>query len=274
MPVDCEGAIRTVPRRHWRGETAGQGTRAIAVETPVAIVINGTTFAVLLASPENLADFGVGFAFSEGIVAAPADIESIEIVHQPDGIEVQMWIADRLAQAAGARRRRLAGPTGCGLCGIESLAEANRPPIACTAPGPSPTPGEILAAMAGLSALQPVGAATRAVHAAGFWQRGKPMLVREDVGRHNALDKLVGALLTAGIDPATGAILLTSRCSYELVEKTALAGCPMLITVSAPTSLAQARAEAAGLTLIALARADSMLVMTDPHGLFASGGSR
>jgi FdhD protein len=266
MPVDLDGVMRTVPRRIWRsspagqGGAAGQGARAIAVETPVAIVVNGTTFAVLLASPENLADFGIGFAFSEGIVAAPDDIGSIDIVAQPDGIEVQLWIADRLAQAANARRRRLAGPTGCGLCGIESLAEANRPPIICAAPGPMPTPAEILAAMAGLSALQPVGAATRAVHAAGLWQRGQPMLVREDVGRHNALDKLIGAARSAGLPTHDAMLLLTSRVSIEMIQKASSLGAPIVVAVSAPTSLAIDTAVLAELTLVAVARPDGFEV--------------
>ena len=142
MPADRgSDAIRTMQRRQWRCGSAAEGARDVAVETPVAIVVNATTFVVMLASPANLADFATGFAISEGIVAVPDDIESIDIVVQPGGIEVRLWIADALARAAQERRRRLAGPTGCGLCGIESLA-STRPPAprsALTTPTPAPS---------------------------------------------------------------------------------------------------------------------------------------
>jgi FdhD protein len=263
MPADPDTtAIRHARRRHWRDGAAGEGARTLAVETPVAIVVNGTTFAVMLASPADAEDFGVGFALSEGIIVAPGEVEAIEVVTQPDGIEVRLWIADALARTANERRRRLAGPTGCGLCGIESLAEANRPPLACAASGPLPTPPEILAAITGLSGLQPLGAATRAVHAAALWRRGAPLLVREDVGRHNALDKLIGAVRRAGLPTADALLLLTSRVSIEMVQKASCLGAPVMIAVSAPTSLAIDTATAAGLTLVAVARPDGFEVFS------------
>lgn len=263
MPADRgSDAIRTMQRRQWRSGAAAGGARDVAVETPVAIVVNATTFVVMLASPADLADFATGFAISEGIVAVPDDIESIDIVVQPGGIEVRLWIADALARAAQERRRRLAGPTGCGLCGIESLAEANRPPVACVAYGPVPTPPEILAAMAGLSALQPIGAATRAVHAAALWRRGAPLLVREDVGRHNALDKLIGAARRGGVSTSDAMLLLTSRVSIEMIQKASSLGAAVVVAVSAPTSLAIDTATAAGLTLVAVARPDGFEVFS------------
>ena len=253
-------ATRHARRLHWRDGAAGEGARMLAVETPVAIVVNGSTFAVMLASPADLEDFAVGFALSEGVVGTLGDIESIDIVAQADGIEARLWITPALAAAAAERRRFLAGPTGCGLCGVESLAEATRAAIACTAIGPAPTPDEILQAMAALSAFQPIGAATRAVHAAALWRRGAALLVREDVGRHNALDKLIGAAHRTGMATDAAMLLLTSRVSVEMVQKASILGAPVVVAVSAPTSLAIDRAAAAGLTVVAVARPDGFEV--------------
>ena len=263
MAADRDSAAtRPIQRRHWRDGAAGDGARVLAVETPVAIVVNGTTFAVMLASPADLEDFAVGFALSEGIVTAPGDIEAIEIVIQPGGIEARMWVAPGLAAAVAERRRRLAGATGCGLCGIESLAEANRLPVACHAAGPMPAPDEILLAMAAVSRSQPLGMATRAVHAAAFWRRGAALLVREDVGRHNALDKLIGAVRRGGLATDDAMLLLTSRVSIEMIQKASVLGAPVVVAVSAPTSLAIDQAGVAGLTLVAVARADGFEVFS------------
>ena len=253
-------AVRHARRRHWRHGAAGEGARVVAVETPVAIVVNGSTFAVMLTSPADLQDFAAGFALSEGIVGGLGDIEAIEIVAQADGIEARLWITPALAAVAAERRRHLAGPTGCGLCGVESLAEASRLPVACTATGPAPEPDEILKAMESLSAFQPIGTATRAVHGAALWRRGTPMLVREDVGRHNALDKLIGAARRGGVATDHAMLLLTSRVSVEMVQKASILGAPVIVAVSAPTSLAIDRAAAAGLTLVAVARPDGFEV--------------
>ncbi|MEY2884201.1 MAG: hypothetical protein RL490_1925 [Pseudomonadota bacterium] len=259
---DAMQPVRVVQRRQWRDDTAGAGVRAIAVEMPVAITVNGTTFAVMLASPGDLEDFATGFAISEGIITRPGDITSIEVVPQADGIEARLWIADAPAHAANERRRLLAGSTACGLCGIESLAATNRPPVMCAAPGPLPTPPEILQAIAALSAAQPISAATRAVHAAGLWRQGQPVLVREDVGRHNALDKLIGATRRAGVPTDDAMLLLTSRVSIEMVQKASVLGAPIIVAVSAPTSLAIDTATAAGLTLVAVARSDGFEVFS------------
>lgn len=248
---------RETPIR-WLGGLAGPNDRTLADEVPVAIVVNGATIAVLLATPADLADFAVGFALTEGLVATAADAGPVEVVRHVDGIEVRLSIADSAALAV--RRRTITGPSGCGLCGIESLAAATVAPRVVSAAGPRPTPAEIVAAMAALGDAQPLGRATRAVHGAALWRRGQPLLVREDVGRHNALDKLAGAVAQAGIATGDAMLLLTSRVSVEMVQKASVLGCPVVVAVSAPTTLAVATATAAGLTLVAVARADGFEV--------------
>ena len=222
----------------------------------MAIVVNGVTVAVLLATPADLADFALGFALTEGLVATAADAGEVEIVRHADGIEARLSVPDSAALAS--RRRTITGPSGCGLCGVESLAAAAVAPRVVAAAGPRPTPGEIVAAMAMLGDAQPLGRAMRAVHGAALWRRGRPLIVREDVGRHNALDKLVGA--TAGVATADAMLLLTSRVSVEMVQKASVLGAPVVVAVSAPTALAVATARAAGLTLIAVARSDGFEV--------------
>lgn len=250
-------AARATPIR-WRDGVAGGSDRVLADEVPVAIVVNGATVAVLLATPGDLEDFAVGFALTEGLVASTADAGTVEVVHHADGIEARLSVADTGALAA--RRRTITGPSGCGLCGIESLAAAVVPPRVVTAAGPRPTPMEIVAAVAALGEAQPLGRATRAVHGAALWRRGEPPIVREDVGRHNALDKLAGAVARAGIATSDAMLLLTSRVSVEMVQKASALGCPLVVAVSAPTALAVATARAAGLTLVAVARSDGFEV--------------
>ncbi len=248
---------RETPIR-WRDGVSGPNDRTLADEVPVAIVVNGATVAVLLATPADLGDFAIGFALTEGLVANAAAAGPVEVVHHADGIEVRLSIVD--SGALAARRRTITGPSGCGLCGIESLAAAIHPPRAVTAAGPRPTPAEIVAAIAALGDAQPLGQATRSVHGAALWRRGSPLIVREDVGRHNALDKLAGAVALAGIDAAGAMLLLTSRVSVEMVQKAAALGCPVVAAVSAPTRLAVATADAAGLTLVAVVRRDGFEV--------------
>lgn len=242
------------PTRIWRDDAERIATRALPREAAVAIVVNGSTHAVMLATPGDLLDFGRGFALTERLVETPAEIESIEIAEQASGTEVRLWLSPARAAAAESARRRLVGPTGCGLCGVESLDAALPPVRAVAATGPRPTPEEIIAAVATLGDAQPLGAETRAVHAAALWRRGAALIVREDVGRHNALDKLVGAV--AGADCSDALLLLTSRVSVEMVAKAAILGTPIIVAVSAPTTLAVDTAVAAGLTLVAVARAD------------------
>ena len=240
----------------------------VAVEAPVNIVYGNLPYAVMMATPSDLEDFVAGFSLTEGIVRSVDEIRGITVTPQADGIVVTVELAPGRFRDHLARRRNLSGRTSCGLCGIETLAEM---PMATDLGQHRPvSPGAIQAALDALDRHQPLHRLTRAVHAAAWCDAtGRILAAREDVGRHNALDKLIGAMARAGIDPATGFILLSARCSYELVEKTVRAGCPMLVTISAPTSLAAERAVQAGLTLVTLARADSALVVSDPHAMIA-----
>jgi FdhD protein len=248
----------------WRGEWR-HGARELAEETAIALTYNRITHAVMMATPADLHDFALGFSRSEGIISHPSEVEEFSIVRAGSGIELRMWIAAPLMARLESRRRRLAGATGCGMCGLESLDEALRPVPAVTAEGGEFTPAQIMQAAASLEPAQTLGAATRAVHAAGFWHPSTGLFaLREDVGRHNALDKLQGALMQTGIDIPAGVVVLTSRISIELVQKAARMGAAVLVAVSAPTALAVQVATAAGMTLIGVARADGFEVFC--HG--------
>ncbi len=238
------------------------GHRVIPEETAVAFSYNGTSYAVMMATPHDLEDFAIGFSVTERIVKSPAEIERVEIVEQPIGIELRMWLSEPHAAAFQERRRYLAGPTGCGLCGIESLSEAMRTPAAISDAAHF-TSGEIMGALDAVTGLQEINSLTRAVHGAAFYQRGQGVIaLREDVGRHNALDKLAGALVRANTPTRGGLGLLTSRLSVEMVQKAAAIGLPVLVAVSAPTALAVRTAEAAGITLVAIARSDGFEIFT------------
>jgi FdhD protein len=255
---------RTVTRQVWRDGGQREGTRTIPEETALALTYNGGTYAVMMGTPQNLTDFAVGFSLSEGIVQAPEDISSLEIVDLDDGIELRMWLAEEKAARLSERRRHIAGPTGCGLCGIDSITEALRP-ASIVPQGRNFAPQDIMTAMQSIGPLQTINIETRAVHAAGFWLPGRGIVaLREDVGRHNALDKLAGALAQAKVPASEGAVLLTSRVSVEMVQKTAAIGAPLMVAVSAPTALAVRMAEAAGITLVAVARADGFEIFTHP----------
>jgi FdhD protein len=261
--------VRTVGRQVWRDGGRHDGARTIPEETALALTYNGGTYAVMMGTPQNLTDFAVGFSLSEGIVQSPDEIESIELVDLGEGIELRMWLQDEKAAHLGERRRQIAGPTGCGLCGIDSIEQALRP--AATVPkGRQFSKAEVMTAMQSIAPLQEINIETRAVHAAGFWTPAHGIVaLREDVGRHNALDKLCGALSRAHVSASDGLVLLTSRVSVEMVQKAASLGAPVMVAVSAPTALAVRMADAAGITLIAIARADGFEIFTHPGRITA-----
>jgi FdhD protein len=237
--------------------------RNVPEETPVALSYAGTTHAVMMASPADLEDFALGFSLTEGIVHAPDEIEAIDIEDLGAGIDIQIRLRDKANTRFQARRRALAGPVGCGLCGIESIEEAMRSVDKVRQAGLMLSAEEITSAVRLLSKQQPLHAQTGAVHAAGFYVPGKGIVMaREDVGRHNALDKLAGALTKAGVNSTIGAVVVTSRVSVEMVQKAAAIGAPFIIAVSAPTALAIRTAEDAGMTLVALVRGDEFDVFT------------
>jgi len=249
----------------WRLQGLSPGKRVIPEETAVAFTYDGGSYAVMMATPQNLEDFALGFSFTERLISSPADIRQLDIVEHDAGIELRMWLSEPLAAALSERRRYLAGPTGCGLCGIESLDEAVRAPRRVR-DGTSFTPVEIMRALEALPPRQELNRQTRAVHAAAFWRPGDGLIaVREDVGRHNALDKLVGALVREGKSGDDGMVLLTSRVSVEMVQKTAAIGVPLIVAVSAPTALAVRTADTAGITLVAVARGDGFEVFSHPE---------
>jgi FdhD protein len=243
------------------------GRRVLAQECPVALVYEGTTAAVVMATPRDLADLAVGFSLTEGIIQRACEIESLDVVPHRDGIELRMWLAAESSRQFSRRQRRLVGPTGCGLCGIESLCEAARPlpQIARTI---SFRAHQVERAITALSRGQDLNQLTHATHAAGFYLPDDTLVaIREDVGRHNALDKLAGALADKGVSGDIGAIVVTSRVSIELVQKAAAIGCPMLIAISAPTAMAVTAADCCGITLIAVARGSSFEVFSHPGGI-------
>jgi FdhD protein len=257
--------VRNVPRKIWRQSGASAGVRAVPEETALAITYNGGTYAVMMGTPQDLQDFAIGFSLSEGVVKSAGEILSFESVEFDDGVELRMWLESDKAEGISARRRQIAGPTGCGLCGIDSISEAVKP-AAIVGPGRAFSPEQIMAAMATLAPLQAINIETRAVHAAAFWTPARGIVaLREDVGRHNALDKLAGHLAREKVDTREGMVLLTSRVSVEMVQKTAAIGAPVMVSVSAPTALAIRMAEAAHITLVAIARADGFEVFTHPH---------
>lgn len=271
-----DGETRVLPpatqpasvRRVARDGTAMDRIDVLAEETPVALVYNGISHAVMMASPADLEDFALGFSVSEGIADDKTDLGEIEAVAVSDGIEVRIELSSRAFWRLKERRRTLAGRTGCGLCGIDSLEQTVRAMEPVKADLKVPLEA-IHRALDNLPEAQVNNRATRSMHAAAFaTAQGELKLVREDVGRHNALDKLIGALLRGGIDPASGVCLITSRCSYEMVQKAVVTGFPILVAVSAPTLMARRLAEAHNLTLIALARHDSAVLVSHPERVY------
>lgn len=257
--------LAEVAVRRCADDRVEDGWDFVAEEVPVALEYNGISHAVMLASPQHLEDFAIGFTLTEGIVRQRSEIYECEVLKEPSGMRVAIRIANERFAGLKERRRSLAGRTGCGLCGTESLAHAVRMPAAVTS--------EVAFASATLhSALQRMQEQqflqqkTGAVHAAAWVSpSGEIGLVREDVGRHNALDKLIGALAALDADASQGAIIVTSRASYEMVQKAASAGVGLMAAISAPTALAVRLAQQCNMTLIGFARENRHVIYTHPH---------
>jgi FdhD protein len=274
MPPSEEAGAEPAPAQtfdYMRGTVGPVSERAIAIERPIELAFGGAPFAVMMATPRDLRDFAVGFALSEGIVDNVAEIRGVEMREEARGLRLDIALSGERLSAHLARSRAMSGRTGCGLCGLEDLAHLPKPRRVPPPSGPI-APAAIRAALLGLDAVQPLNAETRAVHGAAWCDRaGAILLAREDVGRHNALDKLIGALALAAVVPDSGFIVITSRCSFEMVAKAATFGAATLVSLSAPTSLALEVARACGVTLIAIARADRATIFTDAAAS-ASGG--
>lgn len=245
--------------------------RPLAVEMPVNLVYGSVPYAVMMTSPSDLEDFAYGFSLTEGIVEAADEIRSARVEAGEGGLRLLVDLVPGRLREHLARKRAISGRTGCGVCGIDDLAAL---PLAepRQAPRTRVSMRAISAALAALGPAQTLNRETRAVHAA-VWARldGSLVAVREDVGRHNALDKLIGALIRAGTDPADGFLVITSRCSFEMVEKAARLGAAVLVAISAPTSLALDRAKLHGMTMCAIARSDTLTVFNRPERLILEG---
>lgn len=259
---------RTEPVAVLRPDGVAPGERTIAVEAPVAIEVDGIGYAVMMMTPADLEAFAVGFMLTERLADDAADVEAVEPFEAEAGWIVRVALSARCRGRIHDRVRHRTSDTGCGLCGIAGLEQLRRP--APIAPRPSIDRTALFTALATLRDHQPLNAATGAVHAATACDAGGRIVAAyEDVGRHNALDKLVGGLALAGA-AVDGFVLVTSRISFEMVDKALIACAPMLVGVSAPTSLAVEHARAHQLTLVALARTDAMLVVNDPWSAFTS----
>ncbi len=256
-------AVR-VPCLARRLDATAPGSRLIPEEMPIAFSYGGATHAVMMATPADLEDFAVGFALTEGLIDRDTGALDVEIIVSELGVELRSWLPGERQGQYAARRRSMAGPTGCGLCGIESLEQATRDPPMLESALRVPA-SALIDAMDRLPAAQKLNQETRAVHAAAFWNPATGALIaREDVGRHNALDKLAGALRRQGIAGYSGVVLMTSRVSVELVQKAARIGAPVIAAISAPTALAVRTADACGLTLVAVMRGRDFEVFTHP----------
>jgi len=270
-PDDAElrpaGASEATVTAHRGGRTE-RGNDWLADEVPVALVFNGISHAVMLATPADLDDFALGFGLTEGLLSEASELHDVEIKQTSLGIEVHMDVAGACEFRLKERRRNLTGRTGCGLCGTESLEHVHRtlPTSTEGAKGIHVTPAAVARALRGLREAQALQQSTGAAHAAAWCSpEGDALLLREDIGRHNALDKLAGAMSRAKLDATQGFVCVTSRASFEMVQKTAMTGASMLVAVSAPTVLAVRTAQAAGLALAGFARREDFVAYTAPE---------
>ena len=251
----------------WRGELHERKQDYIAEEVPISLVYNGLPHVVMLATPTDLEEFALGFSITEGIIKNPQELLSARIYNRSNGIEVQLKIPDHRFQCLADKGRNLTGRTGCGLCGASTLSQAIRQPDQVNG-DLTLSAAELRSALTDIKQHQKLNQLTGAVHAAAWATPKQGILnVREDVGRHNALDKLIGFLLRSGKDLSTGFVIVTSRASYEMVQKTAWVGITLLAAVSAPTGLAIRLANETGLTLIGFARDDQHVIYTHPQRL-------
>lgn len=256
----------SVPETARRNGVIHSGSRIVPEEVPIAFSYGGSSHAVMMGTPADLEDFAIGFSLTEGIIADIGEIAAVEPVEDEQGIDVQITLIDDAADALRLRRRHMAGPVGCGLCGIESIEQAVRKVPDVSNVALTLTQKDIVRAIALLNEAQPLHRETRAVHGAGFYIPAEGLLaVREDVGRHNALDKLCGAVIRSGHKGAEGVVAVTSRLSVEMVQKAAILGSSVLVAISAPTALAIRTADEAGMTLVALVRGDDFEIFTHPH---------
>ncbi len=266
-PLQVAGAalLQPVTVQRWREQKLTQSEDVVAVEVPVALEYNGISHVVMLASPGALEDFALGFSLSEGILENASELYDCEVEVQSDGILVKLQIASERFVNLKAKRRNMTGRTGCGLCGAETLQQVFHHPA--TVSNVHAVPAQhLLAGMRAMQALQPMQQQSGATHAAAWMHAdGEVVCVREDVGRHNALDKLIGALATAGEDFSQGALLITSRASYEMVQKSAMMGVGVVAAISAPTSLAVQLAQDTGVTLAGFMRDQSYVVYAHPE---------
>jgi len=257
-----------LPVKVLKKEGMERTDRVVPAEAPIALTYNGVSHVVMMVTPADLEEFVTGFSLSEEIVSTAEDILSLEIAEVEDGYLARVEIPKETFAGLLKRDRKLVGQTGCGLCGVSELEDAVRSYRPITAK-PSADKAALFKALRGLEGHQPLNQATGAVHGAAFVNTdGTIRALFEDVGRHNAFDKLIGHMALEKIEPEDGFVLLTSRCSYELVQKALSIGVPLLVTISAPTDLAIKLAQKHNLTLIALARPDSMLAVNDPFDLF------
>ncbi|HEY1723062.1 MAG TPA: formate dehydrogenase accessory sulfurtransferase FdhD [Magnetospirillaceae bacterium] len=254
----------TVKAYRVRGARTAPIDAAVAAEVPIALAYNGTSHVVMMATPADLADFALGFSLSEGILADTGELHEIAVEDGEDGVEIALDVAPHANDRLSDRRRNMTGRTGCGLCGVDELVQVARP-LGRVGVGQRIEIGAVHKALDALRDHQAINQKTGAVHAAA-WAGidGAIILVREDVGRHNALDKLIGAMARAGIDFQSGFAVITSRCSFEMVQKAVTVNIPFLVAISAPTTMALRIAERAGLTLVALARSDSVTAYANP----------
>jgi FdhD protein len=254
-----------VTARQWSEAGIRDRAEQIVEETPVVIVYNAIPHVVMMATPADLEDFVLGFSITEELIRSPADLHEVKVVRYGQGIEVQATVDEACSAVIASRARRLSGRTGCGICGTDSI-DAVMKTLHVVRAGRPVRPVAIEQALAALAGEQKLNAASGAVHAAA-WARvdGAVEAVREDVGRHNALDKLIGALLKRGTDPDSGFLLVTSRASFEMVQKAAAFGAPLLAAISGPTGLAVRVAEQSGMTLVGFARGDRLTIYTHPQ---------